>query len=346
MLPFYLLCGRSLAGISLFAIATEAVALFFLLKISSLLEKRDDIEHSWIQEALALYLLNPATLYWTVLQGYNSIAQTAYSMAALYLLLQGKSVVGYMVGLYGVAGTKLLAVLDWPPLLTVSRPSHAKVFLGFLPVLATYTLFQLISGDILFPLRLHMGHVTEGNIWYLLTAVRKVDKFYSTYPGNVLPVLFCGVAFLFGLVYWLKRLHDGLTSFSFQSAIGMSTFTMAVFFLFSLNTGSWYMSMVMLPASLVVTSPAMEGRDGVWCVLLIAGFCIAGDTLWSALGMPTALSDAFESGPLKKELLQSVLMLTIIVRVVCFARLAKLGLRSAGMRASLLKEPCGMREIR
>ena len=77
-------------------------------------------------DALAVYLLNPATLYWTVFQGYHSIAQTAYFMAALYFLLRGRHTIGYVVGLYGLAGAKLIAVLDWPALLAVSRPRVSR----------------------------------------------------------------------------------------------------------------------------------------------------------------------------------------------------------------------------
>src|SRR5439155_3334948 len=95
ILPFYILLGRSLAGISLFAILAEAVALWFFIKSASIAERLGDVDHAWVQDALALYILNPATLYWTVLQGYHSITQTAYSMAAFYCLLQGRHALGY-----------------------------------------------------------------------------------------------------------------------------------------------------------------------------------------------------------------------------------------------------------
>ena len=49
MLTPYLLLGRTLAGISLFAIVAEAVALFFFLKCTSLLEKRGELDRSWLK---------------------------------------------------------------------------------------------------------------------------------------------------------------------------------------------------------------------------------------------------------------------------------------------------------
>src|SRR5262249_5630676 len=81
LLPFYVLLGRNLAGISLFAIVVEACALGFFLKVTSLLSRRAELNRASVREALAVYLLNPATLYWTVFNGYHSIVQTAYSMA-------------------------------------------------------------------------------------------------------------------------------------------------------------------------------------------------------------------------------------------------------------------------
>jgi len=329
MLPFYLLMGHSLAGISLFAVVMEAVALGFFLKSTSLLRERGEMSHAWVTDALALYLLNPATLYWTVFQGYHSIAQTAYSMVALYLLLRGNQTVGYSVGFYGIAGSKLLAVLDWPALLIVCRPRLAKLFWGIVPVLVTYAVFQMITGDILFPLRYHIGYRGEGNIWYLTTLFGDVHSFYAAFPGSLLPVFFFSLFFLVGCVLWLRYLRAGFVSFSFQSAMGITTFTMSLFFLFSLYTGSYYVPMLMIPACLVVTCPVLPNRHAVWLLLLISGFCVAGDAVWASLGQPDALINAFSSDSSSKQLLTSFLIVSIVIRMACFARLAQLGLRVA-----------------
>jgi hypothetical protein len=325
MLPSYMLLGHSLAGISLFAVVMEAVALGFFLKSTSLLERRGEISHSWVIDAMAVYLLNPATLYWTVFQGYHSIVQTAYSMAALYFLLRGQQTIGYAVGLYGVAGAKLLAILDWPALLAVSRPRLAKLFWGAIPALMSYVVFQMVTGDVLFPLRYHIGYQGEGNFWYLTTLFGDLHSFYSTFPGNLLPLFFFGIVFVLGFGHWLRYLRLGLTSFSFQTAMGMSTFTMSLFFLFSLYTGSYYVPMLMLPACLIVTSPVLPNRHGVWLLLLISGFSVAS----ASLGQPRTLIDAFSSASFSERLLTSFLIVSILVRIGCFARLAQLGFRVA-----------------
>jgi hypothetical protein len=329
MLPSYMLLGHSLAGISLFEIMAEAVALVFFLKSTSLLERRGEIDHSWVTDAMAVYLLNPATLYWTIFQGYHSIVQTAYSMAALYFLLRGHQTIGYAVGLYGVAGAKLLAILDWPALLAVCRPRLAKLFWGVIPALMTYVVFQMITGDILFPLRYHIGYTGEGNVWYLTTLFGNLHGFYSAFPGNLVPIFSFCIPFLLGFVLWLKYLRLGLTSFSFQAAMGITTFTMSLFFLFSLYTGSYYIPMLMLPACVVVTCPALADRYGVWVLLLISGFCVAGDAIWASLGQPDALIKVFSSGSFSEQFLTSFLILTILVRMACFVRLAQLGFRVA-----------------
>src|SRR5262245_36411495 len=188
MLPFYLLLGRSLAGISLFAIFAEVLALGFFLKSARMLEQRGEIEHSWVRDAMAVYILNPATLYWTILQGYHSVVQTTYSMAAFYFLLCDKSTIGYGIGLYSMAGTKLLAILDWPALLVARRPHLVKLFVAAIPLLATYIAFQLITGDAFTGARQHINKVSEGNVWYLLTLFSDLHGFYSKFPGNIFPL--------------------------------------------------------------------------------------------------------------------------------------------------------------
>jgi hypothetical protein len=326
MLPFYLLLGHSLAGISLFAIFAEGAALFFLLKSASLLEQRGEIALPWVREALAVYLLNPATLYWTVFQGYHSIVQTAYAMAALYFLLLGYYKTGYALGLFSLAGAKLLAILDWPGLLAVCRPRITSLILGAVPVLITYAIYQVITGDIFFPLRYHIGYTGEGNVWYFTTLFVDLYSFYSRFPGNLLPIFFFAIPFLLGLVLWIRCLRLGLTSFSFQAAMGTTTFTMSLFFLFSLYTGSYYIPMFMLPASLVVTCPAVPHRQGILLLLLISGFCITGDAIWASFGQPNALVNAFSSGSSNERLLTSLWILSILVRMACFAKLGVMGL--------------------
>jgi len=325
MLLPYILVGHSLAGISLFAIIAEGITLVFFLKSTFLLEQRGEISHAWVTDALAVYLLNPATLYWTVFQGYHSIVQTAYFMAALYFLLLGHRTIGYAIGFYGIAGAKLLAVLDWPALMAAGRPALAKLIWGAIPVLVTYGVYQLITGDIFFPIRYHIGYTGEGTIWYLTTLFADLHSFYSAFPGNLVPIFSFGIPFLLGFVFWLKYLQRGVISFSFQAAVGVSTFTMSLFFLCSLYAGSYYIPMLMLPACLVVTCPGLPNRQGVWLVLLISGVGVAGDAIWVSLGQPAALINVLSSTSFSDRFLTSSLVVTIIVRIICFARLAYLG---------------------
>ena len=329
MLFAYILLGHSLAGISLFAIVAEGVALVFFLKSTSLLEQRGEITHSWVTDAMAVYVLNPATLYWTVFQGYHSIVQTAYFMVGLYFLLRGRHMIGYAIGFFGIAGAKLLAVLDWPALFVACKPRLTKLIWGTIPVLVTYAVYQLMTGDIFFPIRYHIGYTGEGTIWYLTTLFANLHSFYSAFPGNLVPVFSFGIPFLVGLVFWLKYLQRSVVSFSFQAAMGVSTFTVCLFFLFSLYAGSYYVPMLMLPACFVVTCPRLPKRQGVWLVLLISGVCIAGDAIWASLGQPEALVKVLSSESWSNRLLTSLLTVTIVVRLACFARLARLGLRVA-----------------
>jgi hypothetical protein len=329
MLPSYMLLVHSLAVISLFEIMAEAVALVFFLKSTSLLERRGEIDHSWVTDAMAVYLLNPATLYWIVFQGYHSIVQTAYAMGAFYLLLCDYPKTGYAVGLYSMAGSKFLAILDWPALLGVCRPRLTKLFWGAIPLLLTYVAFQIITGDILFPIRYHINYKSEGNIWYLLTLFGDPRNFYSSFPGNLLPIFCFGFIFLLGLGYWLTYLRLGIASFSFQTAMGITTFTMSLFFLFSFYTGNYYIPMLMLPASVVVTSPSLGSKRAVWCLLLVSSLCVAGDAVWSSLDLPDLLIAVFSSSSLGQRSLAAIWTASIGTRIACLAMLARFGMLAA-----------------
>jgi hypothetical protein len=330
MVPLYLLFGQTLAGISLFAIIAEVLALWFFLKSARILEQRGAIDHSWVRTAMALYILNPATLYYTIFQGYHSVVQTTYSMAALYFLLCGRTTIGYGVGLFSLAGTKLLAMLDWPALLIVRRPQLGKCLVGAVPLVATYIVFQLITGDAFATVRHHINLVSEGNVWYLLTLFGDLRGFYSQMPGSLLPIFSFGGCFVLGVAFWLKTLLRGRAAFSFQAALGMTTFSMSLFFLFSLYTGTYYTPMLMLPASVVVTCPTLRWpRVAIWSLLLISGLSIVGDAMWSRLGQPLVLLDAFRRSAEWDRLVALFLTVSIVIRVACFAILAQLGLRVA-----------------
>ncbi len=111
--------------------------------------------------------------------------------------------------------------------------------------------------------------------------------------------------------------------------MGMSTFTICLFFLFSRNTGNYYYPMLMLPASLVVTCPALRSQGTVWLLLLISGLCVAGDVIWMALGQPLVLIDTFSSVSSVERLLAGFLTASVLVRMACLAMLAQLGLHIA-----------------
>jgi hypothetical protein len=327
ILPFYILLGRSLAGISLFAILAEAVALWFFIKSARIAERLGDVDHIWVQDALALYILNPATLYWTVLQGYHSITQTAYSMAAFYFLLQGQHAFGYGVGLLGLAGAKFLAILDWPALLAANRWKVGKLLVGAVPLLAIYGTYQWITGDILFPLRFHFAYPSsEGNVWYLLTLFGDPQAFYSIGFGSVLSLLLFASLFLLGFGRWLWCVRQNRTSFSLPTALGTSAFTIGLFFICSRYTGNYYVPILMLPACMVVTRPGSSTQRAVWPVLLVSSLCIVGDAVWTTFGRPGVLIETFSNHP---AVLAGLWIGTIVIRLVAFALIACKGLSLA-----------------
>ena len=318
--PFYLLLGRSLAGISLFAILAEAVALWFFIKSVRIAERLGEVNHIWVQDALALYILNPATLYWTVLQGYHSITQTAYSMAAFYFLLQGRHALGYGVGLLGLAGTKFLAVLDWPALLAANRWRVGKLLVGAIPLLVIYGIYQWITGDILFPLRFHFTYPSsEGNVWYLLTLFGNSQAFYSMGFGSVLSLLLFASLFLLGFGRWLWCVRQNRTCFSLPTALGISTFTISLFFICSRYTGNYYVPILMLPACMIVTHPSSGTQRAVWSVLLVSSLCIIGDAVWMTFGHPITLIETFSE---HQAVLAGLWTGTIVMRLVAFALIA------------------------
>jgi hypothetical protein len=253
-------------------------------------------------------------------------------MGALYFLLKGRCSTGYAVGLYGIAGSKLLAVLDWPALLSVARPQIVKLLWGAIPLVMTYVIFQLVTGDIFFPFRYGHNYMGEGNMWYFLTLFGDLRSFYSGFPRKLLPSLFFGVFFLLGWIRWVKNLRLGVATFSFPAAVGMTTFTMSLFFIFSFYSPSYYLPMLMLPASLIVTRPSLGSGRTVWLLFLISGFSVAGDAIWASLGKPGVLLDAMQSDIFRERFLAYCLSASTLVRLTCFAMLARLGLNAATMK--------------
>jgi len=324
--PFYVLLGRTLSGISLFAILSEAVALWFFVKAARIAEDLGHVSHAWIQDALALYLLNPATLYWTVLLGYHSIVQTTYSMVALYYLLRQRQTLGYCWGLLGLAGSKLLMVLDWPALFAVTQPNIRKLLLGALPLVGVYALYAAITKDVLFPVRYHFTYPSsEGNLWFLLTLLGDPGTLYPRSVGSILSLALFGALLLGGFAYWLWCLRRGWSAYSFPAAFGISTFTVGLFFVCSRYTGNYYVPILMLPACMVVTRPG-AGKGPLWCVLLVSSLCIVGDAIWSAaFGQPATLIEAFS----QQAYLAWLWTGTIIIRLVAFSVIARHGLHLA-----------------
>jgi hypothetical protein len=90
--------------------------------------------------------------------------------------------------------------------------------------------------------------------------------------------------------------------------------------------------MLMLPASLIVTCPALQRRRTVWLLLLISGLSVAGDAMWSSLGKPGVLLDAVLSESLRERFLAYLLTASTLARLACFAMLARLGLDAATMK--------------
>jgi hypothetical protein len=174
----------------------------------------------------------------------------------------------------------------------------------------------------------------EGNIWYLLTLFGDLHGFYSVAPGKLLPSLFFGALFVLGFLRWIRNLRLGLATFSFHAALGMTTFTMSLFFIFSFYNGSYYVPMLMLPASFIVTCPASRRHPAVWSLLLISAFSVAGDALWSALGKPGVLLDAVQRDSFVERVLAYCLTVSTLVRLACFSMLARLGLQAATMKLS------------
>jgi hypothetical protein len=81
--------------------------------------------------------------------------------------------------------------------------------------------------------------------------------------------------------------------------------------------------MLMLPASLVVAGKVPSRRIAVLALLTIATFCVAGDAIWTALGQPEVLARTIVSDSSGHRLLGGLSILSNILRIVCFAMLAR-----------------------
>ena len=326
MIPFYLVFGRGLAGISLFAITAELIALVFFVKAA-----RKTMDPQWARAAGALYLLNPATLYWTVLHGYNGIVQTAYSMAGLYCLIRGRSALGYAAGLLGAAGARLVAALDWPALLAVRRPAAGALLLGALPLVAVYAVFQLVSGNILFPVTWHADLASEGTLWFLLVMFLPPGSFrdYLIAP-NALPMILFAALFVPGFAAWARAVRSGRAAFSFPAALGLSTYAVALFLICSRYAASYYIPILMLPASVVVMQPGGRWPWSRAALLFVSALAVPSDAIWMAIGRSQTVDPGpWFFGPAPQQAVVLLWKGALFLKLAACGALAWLGLRLA-----------------
>src|SRR5262249_54539388 len=150
---------------------------------------------------------------------------------------------------------------------------------------------------------------------YLLTLFGDLQAFYSIGFGSVLSLLLFASLFLLGFGRWLWRVRQNHTSFSLPTALGMSTFTIGLFFICSRYTGNYYVPILMLPACMVVTRPGSSTQRAVWLVLLVSSLCIIGDAVWSTFGQPMTLVEAFSK---HQKVLAGLWTGTIVIRMVAF----------------------------
>jgi hypothetical protein len=60
-------------------------------------------------------------------------------------------------------------------------------------------------------------------------------------------------------------------------------------------------------------------------LLTISAFCVAGDAIWISLGQPEVLARTIVSDSVGHRFLVGLLILSSVVRIVCFAMLARWG---------------------
>lgn len=274
------------AAVALVMIACEIVAVWVFVSTVSRAGVAQDIG---LRRALAVYLVNPAAVYWSGMLGYNSAVVLLFWVLAFSALLVGR----YGRSLQGLVGSvvvgKFLGLLAVPVWLADPRRTiSALVGTGAFGVvlLAGAAAFDV---NLLMPLLREGGRSTSANVWFLTSALVPFDD--QGWLWRVGPLALFGVGALAVAgrfaVCWTRPPNAEQLS----AAIGAVGW---LFMLVSKKSYPHYVPMFLLFTVFALCQRGPASRRAAIVLAALGAIGVVEPGLWNALGQPQQLVPALD----------------------------------------------------
>lgn len=271
---------------------------------------------------LAVYLLNPASLYWSGMMAYNSSVILLCWVMAARLVVNGRFGASTAWLAASVAAGKFLGVIVAP--LWVIHPArrYGVMVVAAAAAATAWLVARQFGADLALPLIREGNRSTAGNLWFLAGGLLPLSQDSAVWRYGS-PLALLGVAG--GLGVWLALKWREAPAFQ-QVAAAVSSLGW-LFLVTSKKSYPHYAPMFLLMSVVALC----DGRAGTWrwalLLALVGAVGLVEPGLWNALGQPQSLAQVTGN--------QAVLPLigADVVLVVGAATLAVASARVAGARA-------------
>lgn len=283
-----LLFWNSPAAIALAMVGCEIVAVGVLCSCVRRERAPEDrlTSQPALAQALFLYMVSPAALYWSGLTAYNSSVVLLFWVIALALLFRlryGPSLVALSLS---VLAGKALGLLAGPLWLADPRRRIGMLAAAAVLALGAFLVARHYEIDLLLPLTREGERSTSGNIWFLLSGLMPLTADSAVWKYGPLASFALAVG---ALTLWLASKWKQAPSIAqFSAAIAVIGW---LFMLLSKKTYPHYTPMFLLFCVLALSTASPRG---LWILMLafLGAIGIIEPGLWNALRQPTLLSEA------------------------------------------------------
>lgn len=279
---------NSPAAVALVMVAIEIVAVLFLT--ARIRRDREMPRHAgtW---TLAIYLLNPAALYWSGMMAYNSpIILLSWVMAVRFLLRDRHAAgISWLAG--SVLAGKFLGLLAAP--IWIAHPGRR---VGVIAGATTAAAVAVVVGlqydvNLLLPLLREGDRSTGGNFWFLVGGLLPTGVVSPLWRYGPVVMLGAGAAGLCGLWARAWRVAPSLRQLSAAlSALGW------LFVVLSKKSFPHYAPMFLLFTVAVASADCPPRPRWVVMLAVIGAIGIVEPGLWNAMGQPVSLGHDVRTG--------------------------------------------------
>ncbi len=259
---FPVLIWNSPKSIILFSIFIEFLSFLTWIFIAKKIFK-DDV----IRFATIMYICNPFPFVNVGIKGYNQIWIAFLCGISLSLLLKGKEILGFLIFVFTLFSTKLLALLYLPSLLFMAKRKKLMIFLiSFLVIILT-VLLKSFGIDLLQPLKIEINLFTSGNIPFLL-------NIFPLFRSNVRNHLFLAILVICLFLIIIRLFWKPFLSGRKEISIHLVSVISLIFMLFSFKSYAHYLVMCFYPLCLSVASFVEECKNKRQEIILFGIFSL------------------------------------------------------------------------